>query len=250
MISFFRKNSTAVLDCFTYVSYINEYAAISKAIKYLPDWWKQMPSTLPEEMLSIKKCPGFINFFKKGIVIPSWFELELTLSKDCKEKAWRWESSSKYMDVSDSHHNVQFQEFSGSNGQNIKITSPWLFKTKDDIDFVWSQPTWNMRENIFNLSILPAVINFKYQHSTNINFFAEYRKETRTYKIESLTPLVMLHPLSDKNIEIKTHLISENEFQQKREGINNFLFSRNVMDDLLKKNKKEKLHKKIKELEK
>jgi hypothetical protein len=250
MISFFTKNKKITVDCFTHFHDVYEYAKIDHAIKYIPEWWKNTPQVnLEKDIQTIKKCPAFLNFYKRGIVIPSWFEFEMLVSKISeKENMWKWHSSSEHFDLADSHANYQFENFTGDYGQNFKITSPWVFKTKDRVEFSWSQPTWNMRENIFNFCILPAVMNFKDQHATNINCFFEYKKEETFIKIDALTPLVVLHPLSERPVEIKNHLVSKNEWDQLRTGVKNFFFSRNTSDRLLKEKKKLKFFKKIEEL--
>jgi hypothetical protein len=95
-----------------------------------------------------------------------------------------------------------------------------------------------MRENLFKFCSLPAVVNFKDQHATNLNYFFEYQKDESFIKIEPLTPLVMLHPLTEREIEIKNHLVSKHEYDHIRTGIRNFFFLRNTQDGLLKDNKK------------
>jgi hypothetical protein len=246
MSLFLKKNKKIIIDCFTYSHDVYEYAKIEHAIKYVPDWWKETLAVYNEK-LTVKKCPAFLNFFKRGLVIPSWFELEISISKK-EEKIWKWECSSVYFDMTDSHDSTQFEKFAGPDGQNFKFTSPWVFRTKEDVDFLWSQPTWNMRENLFKFCNLPAVVNFKDQNSTNINYFFEYKEEETFIKIEPLTPLVVLHPLSEREIEIRNHLVSTGEFNNIRTGIRNFFFSRNIQDTLMKEKKKLSILKKIQEL--
>jgi hypothetical protein len=250
MISLFKRSKKIVIDCFTYSPDVYEYAKIDHAIKYVPDWWKDTPVIHDKkDILTIKKCPAFLNFYKRGFVIPSWFELEMLVAKESeKEKTWKWECSSTYFDMADSHESIQFEKFAGPNGQNFKFTSPWVFRTKDHVEFLWSQPTWNMRENLFKFCSLPAIVNFKDQHATNLNYFFEYQKDESFIKIEPLTPLVMLHPLTEREIEIKNHLVSKHEYDHIRTGIRNFFFLRNTQDGLLKDKKKSVILKKIQEI--
>jgi hypothetical protein len=250
MINFFIKNKKIILDCFTYLPHVHEYAKIDHGIKYVPEWWRETPPQLKErDLLTIKKCPAFLNFFKKGVVIPSWFELELSIAGAGDDSyTWRWEASSDFVDSSQSHDGIQFERFAGNNGGNFKLTSPWLFKTKENIDFVWTQPSWNMRENLSNITLLPAVINFKEQHGTNINYFLENNENKKTCKIDSLTPLVILHPLTEREIEIKNHLVTKEEFERIRIGVNYFIFNRNSDDIMLKSKKRSNILKKVQEL--
>jgi hypothetical protein len=248
MFDFFIKKKPLVLDCFTYSSHAYDYAKIDDASKYIPDWWKNTPKINEKtQEATIKSCHGFTEFFNRGIVIPSWFELELKIEN--KElKTWQWNCSSSDFTTSDSHTNSQFDFFANEFGHNIKITSPWLFKMKENIQFVWSQPTWNMRNNLFKMSILPGVINFKTQYATHINYLVENKDYEQICLIEPMTPLVILHALTEKNIVIKNHLISSEEFIRQRDGIHNLLLFRNAEDVRLKRKKIEKLQNKLNDI--
>ena len=208
---FFFKKKEIVLDCFTTVPHVYEYAKIDKAIKYIPEWWKNTPKTLTNNIPTIKNCVGLRDFYKKGIVIPSWFEMDLTLFRDNPDTWFEWAASNNDVNTSESHQPEMFSSFAGKTGKNIKITSPWMLKTKEEIYFTWTEPTWNHRSLITKISVLPAVINFKYQHASSINLFVELTNEEQKFTIPALTPLVIMHPLTERNIVINTHLIDEKE---------------------------------------
>lgn len=215
MISFFFKRPEVVLDCFTSLAPAYDHAKINHAVQYMPDWWKSTRSNDDASSFenntaaSIKQCHGLIELYKTGIVLPSWFEMDIVL----KDGGWTWTSSNTYMNTDLSHPSSQFSNFALDDGQNIKITSPWKLKTKELVNFAWSQPTWSMRDYLQHLTVLPAVVDFKYQNATNINYFVLDPKQTEDVKIHipALTPLVMMHPLTDKKIVIKNHLVSEDD---------------------------------------
>ena len=71
-----------------------------------------------------------------------------------------------------------------------------------------------MRKYIDHISVLPAVVDYKYQHDTNINFFVLNTDQPKEFVIESLSPLVMMHPMTEDNIIIKNHLVDEKEYNR------------------------------------
>jgi len=223
---FFFKKKEIVLDCFTTVPHVYEYAKIEKAIKYIPEWWKNTPKTLADNTPTIKNCVGLIDFYKKGIVIPSWFEMDLTVFKDNSETWFEWAASNNDLNTAESHQPEMFSSFADKNGKNIKITSPWMLKTKEEVYFTWTEPTWNIRSLVTKISVLPAVINFKYQHATSINLFVELTDKDQKFTIPALNPLVIMHPLTEKNVVINTHLIDEKE-KLKIFGVRRLILRRN-----------------------
>lgn len=218
MFNFFFKRKEVTLDCFTCVDFAYNYANISYGHKYYPEWWKQTPSAVgamlaegqEETQLTIKHCTGFKEFYKRGIVIPSWFSLNLEVGT-IHEKTIGMRISNDNSKVI-SHPNVQFDRFALEDGFNFKLRSVWAFRTNKKIWFSWNQPSWSIRENIFKYSTLPAVINFYEQSGTNINFFLRHTNEKQTIEINPLTPLVILHPLTEEKITVRNHLVSDKEY--------------------------------------
>ncbi len=244
MFHFFKKKKI-VLDCFTNIPSVYDNAKIDYGSRYHPEWWKSTPR-VNENFNTIKTCRGFIDYYKHGIVIPSWFEADIELyEKNNIENKWfSMKYSNDYVDLSDSHDSVQFPNFAQDYGKNIKIKSPWAFRTNKDINFTWTQPTWSMRDSFRYFSLLPAVINFKYQHHTHINYFIQLEDSPKTITIPPLTPLVMLHPLTDDNVEIKTHLVSDREYSRifSKEDL---ILNRNLADESKEFERKKALTKRL-----
>jgi hypothetical protein len=239
---FFFKKQEIVLDCFTHLPQVYEYAKIDYANKFIPEWWKETKGVIQPDTLTIKRCQGFIDFYKTGIIIPSWFELDLTLTKNTDLKSMKLVSSCDDLSTTGSHHYKQFELFSNNgNRQNIKLQSPWHLKTKENLNFTWSAPIWNSQDTMFNLALLPAVVNYRYQHSTNINYLFERRDIEQKIKIMPQTPLVMLHPHTDKNIVIKNHLVSLEKFMNVNEGIYQMFFNSSLEQKANVYNKKKKI---------
>lgn len=242
--NFFIKDKEIVLDCFTSIPHVYDNAKISHAIHYIPEWWQKLPGFIDDQLASMKHCTAFKEFFKSGIVVPSWFAMNLKVNRLGEETWWEWEASNDSIRTDNSHHACQFDGFAGEAGKNIKITSPWAFKTKDNINWVWSKPTWNVRDYLDSLELLPGVVNYKYQHATEINFFVQNKQTIQEIHIPPLTPLAMLHPMTEKKIIIKNHLVDEKEWNRIF-AVDKLFFKRNAFDAVKFWNNKKKLYNKI-----
>lgn len=205
---FWFKKKKVILECFTTNEIAYNYAKVDTMMKFLPDWWKKTKK-IEHGHHTIKTCIGLMDFYKKSITIPSWFRIRIVLSNDGK---YEWKTTN---DVSITHHHhIQFKDFALNDGYNIKILSPWSFRTKTLKYFSWSNPLYNHRNLISCMTFMPAVIEFKYNHHTHINYIISNIKEETTVEIEPFTPMVAIHPMFEDEIEIKNFLIDENELEK------------------------------------
>ena len=215
----FKKEDDIVLDCYTYLPYVYETAKINYAYKYIPDWWKKTPKiTTDTNEASIKNCLGLKEYFKTGIVIPAWFGLQLKIHplNHPEKMTYSYQSSTDHFkDIS--HSISQFSLFADHNKVNFKMHSPWLIKCEEPINFVWSHPLYSLStQTDKNFDIMPAVVNYKYQHDTNINAVITQEEDHEKYlEIEPLNPLIIMHPMSDRRVKFRYHLVSQEEWFQK-----------------------------------
>ena len=223
---FIFKRKKIILDCFTYSDSVFNLYPIGKASNFFPEWFKKMPKEYPEKFYTqstLKKCPGFIDNFKNGFIIPLWSDLSIIINEN---KTYEWQFAD-YKTKIDYHDPRQWNSFANNNDFfQMKIEGMWRIKTKNDIKFMWSNPFWNHPLNK-GFEICPGVVDFKYQHGTNINLFLDYKP--KKIFINHNTPMVHLFPLSEKEIVLKKHLISFDEFA--------YFSSINTFQDILKKTK-------------
>jgi hypothetical protein len=59
----------------------------------------------------------------------------------------------------------------------------------------------------------PGTLDFKYQNATNINLFLKYAKEAQEFIISAGTPLYHIIPLSEREVELSVHMLSNEEYQ-------------------------------------
>jgi hypothetical protein len=219
---FFFKNKKIVLDCYTASNHAYDLFKIEPAKKFVPTWWKSLPATYKDdnclgELPTMKTCPGFNSNFRHGFIMPLWADAHLAIRQVGYEQ---WIIAGQSADASTqivSHSPNQWGDFiDNSKYMHLKINSPWIFKCNEDIDWMWNQPTWNNKA-FDEYSILPGIVDFKYQSSTNINIITkklDNNNQPNLVKISAGQPMVHLIPITDRKVEIRNHFISQAEWQQ------------------------------------
>jgi len=204
-----RKSSNdIILDCYTYNPYAYNFAKINYGHHYVPEWWKNTPSIV-EEHPTIKSCPAFIEYYKKGIVLPMWCEVEVQIQPK-GEGLFTWKSAQKEFSITE-HQQEQFKGFAKEDGYNLKIISPWFIKCKEEINFTFTQPIWNQRDTMFNLILTPGIVSFKSQMFSNLNYFFQQKDIQQDINIQPLTPMVIMHPMSERKVKLRHHLLTSKD---------------------------------------
>ena len=206
-----------VLHCYTARAEVFNYAPIQKASAFLPDWWRNLPLSIPHEngmfpVSTMKGCVGLTQLYKHGVIIPMWSDLSLRIGQT---------GSTDYAyQYSDKRSEIQTHGVSQNGGryldeeyQHLKIISPWVFKCDEDVSFLNIAPTWNL-ETVGDINVLPGAVDYKYQAGTNVNIFIKRKNTVEQYLIPFNQPLVHIIPTTDKKLEIKTHLVSQEELAQ------------------------------------
>jgi hypothetical protein len=207
---FFFKRNKIHLDCFTPFKHVYEYTPIEKATKFLPDWWKKT-----EKGGTIKTCSGIIDFHKESISLNMWCDLSVSMSffEPQKFPTNRCIFSDK-VTVATLHDRKQYSHFIDAEYTHMKINSPWAFKTKENINWVWVSNTWQKNLND-NFTVLNGVVNYHHVSATHVNIIIKCEKnKTKDFIIEHNTPLVNIFPMSEKEVVIHNHLIDEKKFAE------------------------------------
>jgi len=213
---FKKKKNTLTLHCYTADKMVYENAPIQKGNQFFPEWWRNTPKVNGENT-TIKNCKAIQEYYKNGIVIPSYFQAELIIhaANDPYNRTFSYTQS--YIDdkFDASHVPEQYPVIAESDYLNFKILSPWRFRIEEDIQFTWTYPEYNFLQSPKpNCTLMPGIMFFHYQSEVNINYFLKYEKDCETVvNFEPLEPLVIMHPLTDKKIEIKNHLVSKDDIR-------------------------------------
>tara|TARA_R110000803_G_C11885161_1_gene310261 strand:- start:3 stop:803 length:801 start_codon:yes stop_codon:yes gene_type:complete len=214
-----KKEEPIYLDCYTYSHYAYNHAKIEHSRKYFPEWFKDTDSYFVDgeknKIATIKHCRAFMDYYSTGIVIPLWGEVEITVHPLGDERVFTWRSSNPDFDLHCGNHGTnQWGTFSSKKLQNIKFASPWLFKTVEPVNFTWSQPTWSQPETFNGFIGLPAVMQFKSQMFTAVNYVVELTAEEQAFNLQPLTPLAILHPMTERKVMIRTHLVTQEKWDR------------------------------------
>ena len=215
---FWFKRKKIVVDCFTQHPTIYELYKPQAAIKFIPNGWKKLPKTVkikpyeqqdPESKIefdsaTMKKCIGFINLFSNGFIIPNWCDVKIEIKSD---GSFMYHAGGDF--IANQHPSFQKWTDLYEDYGHVKFGSPWLLYEKSGVQFTWNQCDWHKTDLIDKFKIVSGVIDYKYQHQTNINMFI---KRNTVLEFDAGEPMVHLIPISDREVKIKTHLLDPAEF--------------------------------------
>jgi hypothetical protein len=213
---FWFKKKPIVVDCFVNDANVFNHFKPDKAVKFLPAWWKKIPKELIVEdnffpYPTMKKCDGFINLYKQGIILPMWNDLALEVGPEGSTD-FKWQ-------FADFHSQLNFHAPEQSNyfinpedTLHVKILSPWKIKTSEDILWHCNDVFWN-QINMFR-RVCPGVISFKYQHATHINLVIKRGPIKRVETIPFLEPMLHLIPITERPVDLRHHLLTDEEFKR------------------------------------
>jgi len=212
MIFKFPKKKV-VLDCFTHYEHILQTAPITNAIKHIPDWWKALPVSFEKEGFipsgTMKNCSGLVEYYKNSIAIPLWSDLIIKVNNQ-EGYTWKFADDRTEVVVHDMRQRI---DFLGSYG-HMKIQAPWQLKTKEKVQWVWSQPSYSFSDENIGIQIPPGVINYYNQGDANINLLFPVTQGDKTYLLKQGQVMAHLTPMFDNKIEIVRHLVSEQEYSK------------------------------------
>ena len=212
---FFFKKKKIVVDCFTADATVYNLWFPEPAVNYFPDWWKTLDPYTEivtkvglQKIGTIKKCNGFIDLYKTGFILPLWSEL--VIKTDNLGQIFHEFSDPTH--TAETHPQTQYNTREFDKYIHLKLLSPWLFKEKTGVQFSWTEPIWNNISKLTEKHILPANVNYKYQHGTNVNIL--FPRRDKQIRLNAGDPLVHILPLTEHEIEIKTHLVTGEELHK------------------------------------
>ena len=199
------KKKPVVIDCYTYDRAAHTFFKPDKGIKFLPQWWKDLPNDTPDNFKNMKGCAGLIDYYKNGIVIPAWSYFNIGI----RNKEVSWFARNGQVDF---HAPAQRGDFA-SNFVQCKLLSPWAFSCSEEINFLWNIPLWSFTdpEKIINLQ---GILNFKYQNATNVNLLFKDSEDGYEFPIKEGTPLAILHPITEREVVLKYHYVDKQKWEE------------------------------------
>jgi len=205
MKKFFDKK--IYLDFYTDNPKINKYFPIAPTRNHLPDWWKKIPSPTSDcdPDRTIKRCSGFMDFFKNTYTVP----LSSEILFDIKDHDYYIEASDGSLDIDyikNAHPGYQRKNFLPEPlYSHVKVPVRWRGVSSHRLDIIVIPPTWN-NDPVFvdTISVLSASKNLYYDISMHWHFMLN-KQTNRTFTIEANTPMYQFVPITDKKVVIRTH---------------------------------------------
>jgi hypothetical protein len=214
MMHFFIRPKIHI-DAFTHRRDVIEYAPVVNGIEVIPEWWKKLPKTTCSHedffpTATMKTCVGMRDYYHKSIAMPLWSDIHV----DVLNGEYRWQFADGVSNAA-IHSEAQFNGFlNRAEYGHIKIESPWLLTTKSDLNWIQTQPIYNRKE-LKNYSLAQGLLNFKLQHTSNIQMFLDLSTD-RQFVIP-FNSIFLFTPLSDKKVVVHRHLITKEQFASKEE---------------------------------
>jgi hypothetical protein len=211
---FLIKKRKLVLDLFTCQQQIFNAAKPKAASQFFPDWWKELKTQMPNSHVvpqpTMKRCMGFVDHFKHGIIIPMWSDFRVELGELGTQTHFAI-TSDGYTPIAQHPTNQRGSFAPPDKYCNLKLESPWAARCKEDVYFKWEQPTWNMN-NLSAYVVLPATVEFVYQHSINVHLMFPRTTSKDIREIKFGTPLVHMTPLTERELDLRYHIVTPTEF--------------------------------------
>ena len=209
---FLFKKKKIVLDCFTYNSSAYEYGKIERASKFYPDWWKNTPRKHDKNPIgtstTIKTCPGLIENYQYGVMLPLWSDLNIFINSAEKSCSWQYADNNSRIE---SHPPIEWDKYvDPSTHIHLKMDTPWVFKCKEDVPFMYMKPYWNYQP-FSSISVPTGILNYKYQHTTNFNMFVNATLDAHI-ELKHGDPLAHMIPIDNREVIIHNHLIDDKEY--------------------------------------
>lgn len=222
-MNFFFKQSKIVIDCLTTNINAFDYFPIQKSASFYPNWWKNLPkynnvqhaNGLEINKSTMKGCDGLLSLYSQGFMIPIWSDLVI----ETQGTNYRYQFADETSIIG--HHDLQQMSQEFSNFVHVKIQSPWRLKENKGIKFAFIQPSYNQVKTLLDWQVLPGVVDFKYQSATNINLICA---KGRRFEIAAGLPMAQLIPLSEKEIDLRLHMVDFNDVEHKRMLNNHYPF--------------------------
>ena len=201
-----------MLDCFTDRPEVYNFAPICSLEEYAPEVFKAPATPADGTLKTAKFCPALRELYKVGIAVPAWSDVKITIGKKGTD-SWEYQFADE-QSVIHYHSPLQLGNKKGlEDWIQLKFISSWLFKCKEDVRFLATEEQFAGKA-FGCFSAAQGILNYKHQHASNINLFFQRGEEEYSIVIPHLFPLQQIVPLTEKRIEIRNHLVGEEEYKK------------------------------------
>lgn len=207
------------LDCYTFdQNLIDLQPMTTKSPK--PKWWSglkklykvfDIKSGIEVPSPTIKLCPGVVDYMRNAIEIKLWTDCIFKVYPDGKVTTASPLHEGNAM-IAGVHSEKQTGPDLYPGRSVVKLTNPWCVKASDRTQFMCTEVHYTEELREHGIIVSPGVLNFYDQHALNIFLAFPLKDEPYTIELKYGTPLMGLHALTDKPVEIECHKASREEF--------------------------------------
>lgn len=219
MFNILKYRNSIKLTAYTDSIIAYKAAPIVESKRHFPEWIKTIDKTgkLDEQSLTdiptMTACTGFINLYKKGIVIPTWSDIRVKVGKQ-GTTSYQWAASNNHGRI-DVHPDNQRGDYADQlKYQHLKIVMPWLLYSEDNCDWAW-MPTPYASTELPEYTTLTGVMNYTKHHEANVNLLVPRKQEDTIINLPVNTPIAQAIPLTEKKLILETKLIDSSEYQSR-----------------------------------
>jgi hypothetical protein len=211
---FIIRRKTLHLDCFTYSKQVAETYPIANAMRYAPNWWKSLSASYKKDknnmtitQPTMKMCYGFSELYKTGFILPLWTDIQINLNNGIMNY------HSAMDKVTLTIHDPRDRGSNFDDYIHMKLVSPWFLEEKTGLHFLSIPCTWSQLGLEADINMVPGMLRFDSQISTNVNFFLN--KNHTDVVLQAGLPLTHFIPLTDRTVKIHTHVLHYDEYLTK-----------------------------------
>jgi hypothetical protein len=212
---FFLKPSKLTVDFFTTDPIVPAVNTPRRATKDFPDWWSAIPKEVHKPELlcplpTMKMCTGLTDYFSNSVCVPMWCDLVIDVGPIGSDY-YRYQYAD-HASRAEAHSEFQRGDFlPDAKYQHVKLMPKWRAKTKQNVNWVLSQPTWCF-EHPSKIIIPPGVLNFSWQSELNTNLFIPRLPNVNNkIFIKAGQPLCFITPMTERRVDLRFHRVSEAE---------------------------------------
>lgn len=242
MLSYFDKQKLFI-SCDPDFLHAFKFFKPDHANKFIPIWFKNLQkqfsmfdekSQIHYPAPTIKSCPGIIRYLTNGIIIPLWTDLIIEIRND---GTFTYKASDD-ITLIESHEKDQYGYEFLRNFINLKLISPWYFKTNKSVEFIFTDPFYHL-ENSNEFKTLPGVQDWSYNRSSNINLMFPVKNETYQVNISCGTPMIHILNVNNKKLKLEYKLYDNHTVWQQESFMfqTSFLNRMNKQEKILEKQK-------------
>lgn len=181
------------IEFFTSEDYYTAIPEPFPAAKFAPEWFRDMSTKidsdkdLTKDNITMKMCPGIVDAFQYGYILPAWCDLNLKFDGDnfIPETSWT-DQFVKHFDPS------MYKEFDFPKGHTRifwKFTLPWRIKTSPGTSILVTTPKWHN----FDFQIYEGIVDSD-NYVNDIHAIITWDK-SKNIKIKRGQPLLQIIPL-------------------------------------------------------